>query len=570
MTNRKQIIAAVALVAAFGISSCTKNKNTPVSEGNKNQVLHLGNGTEPQDLDPHIVTGVPEDNLIRSMFEGLVSEDPIDLHPVPGMAESWTLSPDKKTYTFKIRKNAKWSNGDPFTAHDFVYSWKRALSPALGGEYAYMLFAVKNAENFNKGYVCKKMGKNKEGAEECVTKEPFTDFAQVGAKATDDYTFVVTLDNPTPFFLSLLNHYSSYPVHKATVEKFGKMDERGTPWTRPGNIVSNGPFVLKTWELNKVIAVTRNPNYWDAATVKLNEIHFHPVDSQQTEEKMFRAGELHITNEVPLNKIAVYQKDSPEFLRIDPYLGTYFYRVNVTKKPLNDKRIRHALSLALDRQTLVDKVTKGGQIPAWNFTPPGTAGFTAESKTEYNVEKAKQLLAEAGFPGGKGLAPIEILYNTSEAHKVIAEAIQQMWKTALGVDVTLSNQDWKVYLNSQKTLNYQVSRAGWIGDYSDPNTFIDMWVTGGGNNQTGFSSKEYDNLLKESQRAPTQEARFAIFQKMEKILSDEMPIIPIYTYTRVHLVRPEVKSWTPTILDHHPYKHVSLDAGATAQNLTKN
>lgn len=533
------------LVAVLGgLAGCTK-KETLVDEGNRLGILHRGNGTEPQDLDPQIVTGVPEHHIITALFEGLVAQNPKDLSPEPGMAESWTVSSDQKTYTFKIRANAKWSNGDAFTAQDFVYSWNRILSPGLAGEYAYMLYPVENAEDFNSGKL--------------------KDFTKVGVKALDAQTLQVKLKAPTPYFLQLLAHYSTFPVHKTTIEKHGAMDTRGTKWTRPENMVSNGPFVLKQWELNKIIRVEKNPTYWDAQTVTLNGVNFYPTDSQQTEERKFRAGELHVTNEVPLGKIEVYKKENPELIRITPYLGTYYYRMNVTKKPLDNKKIRQALVMAVDRKQIVERVTKGGQIPAESFTPPGTAGYTAEAKIEYNPEKARSLLAEAGFPGGKGLPPIEILFNTSESHKVIAEAVQQMLKKELGVDVQLVNQDWKVYLNSQKTLNYHVSRAGWIGDYVDPNNFLDMWVTGGGNNQTGWSNARYDGLIREASQTGDTAKRMAAFQAAEKILLEELPVLPVYTYTRVYLIRPEVQGWESNILDQHPYKYIRLGGAAPAK-----
>lgn len=546
MNKKFHIIAILALSLAIisVLTSCNKKSATTAEKGVSEQILHLGNGTEPQDLDPHIVTGVPEHNLLSSIFEGLVAEDPVDLHPVPGMAESWTVSEDQKTYTFKLRQNAKWSNGEPLTSQDFVYSWNRALAPGLAGEYAYMLYYVQNATEYNTGKI--------------------TDFSQVGVQAVDPQTLVVTLANPTPFFLHILQHYVTWPVHKATIEKFGKMDTRGTPWTKAGNIVTNGPFTLKTWELNKIIIVAKNPNYWDAGTVKLNEIHFHPIDSEQTEEKNFRAGELHVTNTVPIQKIEVYKKESPDFIRIDPYLGTYFYRINTTKAPMNDKRVRKALNLAIDRNLIVEKVVKGGQLPAVAFTPPNTAGYTANPVLKTDIVEAKRLLAEAGYPDGANWPGIDILYNTSESHKIIAEAVQQMWKQNLGINVTLSNQEWKVYLDTTKNLNYGISRAGWIGDYPDPNTFLDMWLTGGGNNQTGWTNVEYDRLISEAGKTADMPTRFDSFHKAEDILMEELPVIPIYVYTRIKLIAPTVKNWHPNILDHHPYKFVYLSADGNA------
>lgn len=544
--TRKALTGLVALSLTAGLGACTKGE-TEVAKATKNQVLLFGNGTEPADLDPHIVTGVPEHHIIAALFEGLVGEDPKDVSPIPGVAESWEVSQDGKTYTFKIRETARWSNGDPLTAKDFVYSWQRVLSPGLAGEYAYMLFQVENAEAFNSGKI--------------------KDFSKVGVKALDDRTLQVKLKAATPYFLGLLQHYSTWPVHQATVEKFGKMDTRGTKWTRPENMVSNGPFTLKEWELNKRIVVAKNPKYWDAAKVRLNEVHFFPTENIQTEERSFRGGELHVTNTVPLNKIDVYKKENPDLIRIDPYLGTYYYRFNTKKKPFDDVKVRKAFAYAIDRESIVKNVTKAGQLPGFNFTPPNTAGYTPEAKISYDPELAKKLLAEAGYPNGQGFPKVEILYNTQEAHKSIAEAIQQMLRKQLNVDVELANQDWKVYLASTKAGDYHLARAGWIGDYADPNTFLDMWVTDGGNNQTGWSNKEYDQLIEKASSTGDRAVRYDAFQKAEKILMEELPVLPIYIYTRTYLIHPDVKGWYPNILDHHPYKDIYLEptAGTVVQ-----
>jgi len=527
------------MVVVTVLLSCGGEKTSNVSEGTKNQIFHIGNGTEPQGIDPQIVTGIPEFHIITALLEGLVTEDPRTLEPMPGMAESWTISEDHKRYVFKMREDAKWSNGDPVTAHDFVYTWKRLISPGLASEYAYQLFYLKNAEKYYKGEI--------------------SDFNEVGVRAIDDKTLEVELNNPVPFFLSLLVHHSLFPVHKDTIEKFGKIDSRVSKWTLPGNFVGNGPFVLKKWELNKIIVVEKNPLYWNASIVRLKEIHFHPIDNMQTEERMFRSGQLHLTDTVPSEKIGVYKKKSPELIRINPFLGTYYYLINTLKKPFDDPKVRKALAMSIDRGQIVEKITKGGQIPAFAFTPPDTMGFTPEAAIPYDIEGARKLLAEAGYPDGNGFPECELLYNTNEGHRKIAVAIQQMWNKALNVNINLMNQDWKVYLDSTRNFDFQIARASWIGDYPDPNTFLDMWLTDGGNNHTGWSNKTYDNLIARAAEAIDQKKRYNYFQQAEKILVDEVPIIPIYTYTRVFLIRPEVKGWYPNILDHHPYQNVYLE-----------
>lgn len=538
MKTRILLLLALGLLSI--LNACSRGDETNVSVGTKLQILHRGNGEEPQDLDPHVVTGMPEHRIFLALLEGLVAKDPKDLSIVPGVAESWTISEDQLTYTFHLRSEAKWSNGEKLTAHDFVYSWRRALMPALGNQYVYMLFYIKNAKRFHLGEV--------------------TNFKEVGVKALDDQTLRVELESPTPFFLQLLDHYSYYPVHPPTIEKFGGIDRRGSRWTRQGNFVGNGPFTLKEWVLNRILVVEKNPFYWDADIVRLNEIRFYPVQNYSTEERMFRTGQLHITQELPADKVAVYREKSPETLNITPYLGTYFYRLNTTFKPLDDTRVRRALAMTIDREQIVKKITKAGQIPAYTLTPPNTNGYTARSSIPYDIEKAKALLAEAGYPDGKNFPTLTLLYNTSETHRKIAIAVQQMWKKTLNIDITLENQDWKVYLENESNMNYVVSRAAWIGDYLDPNTFLDMFVTGGGNNRTGWSSPEYDALIAKAAVTANQTERFAIFQQAEQILTEEVPIIPIYTYTRNHLLSTDVKGWPPNILDHHPYKNVYLSS----------
>jgi oligopeptide transport system substrate-binding protein len=538
--SRRRFIHGLGAMATLSVLPGCVKRESLVEAGDHDQVLHLGNGSEPADLDPSTVTGDIEYHIIMSLMEGLVSEDPVDLHPVPGVAERWDISPDRKVYTFHFRENAKWSNGEPVTAHDFYESYKRILTASLASEYCSMHFIVKNAQAYNEGKL--------------------KDFSQCGYKVIDDRTFEVTLDNPTPYFLSLLLHHSWYPVHLPTVRKYGDPYQRGSKWTRPGRYVGNGSFVLAKWHVNEVVEVHKSPTFWDRDRVKLNAIRFYPIESIDTEERAFRAGQLHITYSVPPTKIDYYRANKPEVLKIFPFLTTYFYRVNVTKPPVNDKRVRQALAMAIDRESIVKDIMKGGEMPAFNITPPGTGGYTFRPQWGENIAEAKRLLAEAGYPDGKGMPTVEILYNTLEYHRTIAEAIQQMWKTKLGVDARLVNQEWKVYLDSQRSLNYQVCRAGWTGDYNDPNSFLEIWTTGNGNNETGWSNVEYDRLIAQAAATVDPHERFEVFRKAETLLMDEMPAIPIFFYTRVFLERPEVKGWYPTILDNHPYKYVYLEA----------
>lgn len=522
------------------LSGCSGERKTPVEIGNEQQILHINAGAEPSGLDPHISMGLPESQIMKALFEGLTSKDPKTLNVVPGVAESWTISDDGLIYTLKLRTNARWSNGDELTAEDFAWSWQRALLPALGNQYAYSYFVIKNAEAFNKGQLA--------------------DFSEVGIKALDKYTLQIELNHPTAYFLEQLAFKSMYPVHRATIEKFGTADERETRWTRPGNFVGNGAFTLTSWVPNQVLVVQKNTLYWDAQRIKLNEIDFYPIQQAATEERMYRAGQLHIVNVLPIEKEAAYRAANDPAFRSFPVFSTYYYRLNTTRPPLNDVRVRKALAAAIDRTQLTQKVLKGGQIPAYNFTPPNSAGYVPEAKLTEDVQFARKLLAEAGYPDGKGFPAITILYNTLEQHQTIAVVIQQMWKEALNIDVTIRNEDWKVFLASMRLHNYDIARAGWGGDYNDPNTFLDVHVTDGGNNETGWSNPRYDELIKLAAAAKNQTERFAYFQEAEALLVDGMPIIPLYTYVRNRLVNPSVKEWYDNILDEYYYKDVYLEA----------
>ncbi len=541
---------AFVLAATLLLTGCGRKDSTPKSAAGAGDapstaasgpmIWRVGNGSEPQDLDPQIVTGVPEHKLLMGLFEGLVSENPKDLSPEPGVAEKWSISADGTVYTFNLRADAKWSDGTPIDATTFVRSYQRMLTPSLGAEYSYLLHFVKNAKAYNEGKI--------------------KDFSEVGFKAVDPRTLQVTLNSPTPFLLGILaSHYSWYPVPIHVIEKFGGMDRKGTAWTRPENLVSNGAFKLKEWRQQQVIVLSRNPHYWDRARVKLDEIHFHPVENQDTEERMFRTGQLDMTYELPIAKVDVYRRENPQALRIDPYAGIYFYRLNVTRGPLKDKRVRRALALAVDRDTLVNNVVRGGQIPAYGVTYPGIAGYTPQAKLTGTLEDAKKLLAEAGFPDGKGFPKLELLYNTSQNHRVIAEAIQQMWRRNLGIDITMRNEEWKVYLDSTDNKNYDLQRGGWIADYVDPHVFLEIWTSGNLNNDTGWGHPEYDQLHDQALKAKTQDERYAIYQKMDAILADELPVIPIYYYTRPLAMSPKVKGLYPTLLDNHPYKYIWLE-----------
>ncbi|MBL9203622.1 MAG: peptide ABC transporter substrate-binding protein [Opitutaceae bacterium] len=518
-----------------------KPRETAVQAGVRTQTLHLGNLSEPNDLDPQTVDSQQTFNIVMGLFEGLAQYHPETCEPVPAGAERWDVSSDQLTWTFQLRKNARWSNGDPVTAGDYVWAYRRMLTPSLAAEYAYMLFCLRHGEDYYQGKV--------------------TDFAQVGVRAAGDHTLVLSLNHPVPYLDKLVCHSAWFPLHRATLEKFGKVDTRGSAWTRPGNFVGNGYFVLADWRPNQVVRLTRSPTYWDREHVRLNEVNFYPVDSLDSEERMFRTGQLHATSSIPIDKIAVYKSDPAlaPLIGQETNLATYFYRFNVTKPPFNDVRVRRALAYAIDRRQIVERVSKGGQKPANSLTPPETAGFTATSVVPHDPERARALLAEAGYPGGKGFPKFEILFNTNEGHRQIAEAIQQMWRIELGITAGLYNQEAKVYTSTMRTLDYQVARFAWVGDYLDPSTFLDIMTSDSGNNQTGWKNAEYDRLIAVTRGTGDQAARFQAFQRCEEILADEMPIAPIYYYVRNNLRLPSVRGWYGNLLDLHPLKGVSLE-----------
>ncbi|MCF3650381.1 peptide ABC transporter substrate-binding protein [Synoicihabitans lomoniglobus] len=540
---RKTSLLSLGLIAGLvALTSGCGNRETSVESGNRDQILHVGNLSEPTDLDPHIINSLQDFNIVLALFEGLTQYDPKDSHATPGVATHWEASDDVKTWVFHLRPDAKWSNGDPVTAFDFVYAYRRMLSPGLASEYAYMLFCLEGSEAFVSG--------------------KSTDFSTVGAKALDAHTLELKLSYPVPYLADLVAHASWYPVHQATIETYGAMDQRGSRWTRPGNLVGNGPFTLTEWKPNQVIRVTKSATYWDAAVVRLNEIRFYPIESTASEEAAFRSGQLHVTTGIPIDKIAVYKND-PElskFLSQETQLATYFYRFNTQKPPLDDVRVRRALSLAIDREQIVNKVTLGGQLPARNLTPPQTAGYTAGDLLTGDVAEAQRLLAEAGFPGGEGFPRLEILFNTNDGHRRIAEAIQQMWRVNLGVDIGLYNQESKVQSDSMRNGDYEIARYAWIGDYLDASTFLELMLSDSGNNQTGWANADYDRLVNEARYVLDPAQRFTLYREAERILMAESPIAPIYFYVNSSLQVPELKGWYGNLIDIHPYKHVHLEA----------
>lgn len=530
------MILTLAAVTTF-TASCFKKKG---GEGKKvDQVFTFCNASEPETLDPHLMTGNVEGNIAHAIFEGLVSLDHETLKPIPGVAEKWEVSPDGLTWTFHLRKNAKWSNGDPITADDFVYSVRRLLAPTTAGEYVYMAYHIKNAKAYRdpKAYNLK----------------PIKDTAKIGVKALDAHTLQFELENPVAYFLDIIAFRTLFPVHKATLEKFKEK------WTRPENIVTNGPFILKEWLPRDKIILVKNPKYWDAKVVKLEKIIVLATEDENTMFNLYESNRTEWVYHVALPQIPVLRKQGRKDFHLTPYLSTYYYLINTTRKPFNDPRVRKALDMSIDKEKLCKYVTQAGEKPADSFVPRGMPGYTPPKGLPFDVAAARKLLAEAGFPDGKGFPKAVILFNTSDNHKKIAEVIQSDWKKNLNIDIQLENKEWKVYLKDRQTLDYDIGRAGWTGDYVDPNTFLDMFVTGGGNNHTGWGMKRYDDLIAKAAATLDPVERKRIFVEAENILiNDEMPIIPLYYYVNKNLLKPWVKNFYFNIIDYHNYKYVYI------------
>ena len=482
------------------------------------QELVRGNGTEVATIDPHKSQGVPESHVIRDLLEGLVNQD-ADGNTIPGVAESWETT-DNQTYTFHLRENAKWSNGDPVTAQDFVYSWQRALDPATASPYAwYMEYTkIKNAKEIVEG--------KKEKSELAV-------------QALDDHTLVVELETAVPYFVMMTGHTTMKPVHQKTIETYGDN------WTKPEHFVGNGAYVVDRWVVNERLVLTRNEQYWDNAHTVINKVTFLPIENQVAEMNRFLAGEIDITYELPIEHFRRLKKEYPESVSVVGNLCTYYYSFNTKKKPFDDVRVRKAISYAIDRNIVTDAIMAQGEKPAYFLTPEITADFHPEfpaygkmSQKERDAEAAR-LLKEAGYGKGNPLK-FSLLYNTSENHKKIAVALGSMWKKTLGLDVTLENQEWKTYLSSKDQGNFEVARAGWCGDYNEASSFLTLMMS---NNTTGgqhWGNTDYDAIIMKALTSTSESERQEYYAQAEALIAKEMPIAPIYQYVKSRLLSPKV------------------------------
>ncbi len=499
------------------------------------------NGAEPESIDPALITGQPDGRIANALFEGLTSFDSFGKSQ-PGVAERWDLSPDGRVYTFHLRRDAKWSNGDSVTARDFQASWKRTLAPKTAAEYAYQLYYVKGAKEFN---------------ERTLDDPKVDDFSGVGLRLIDDYTFEVTLENPTPFFLDLTSFITLAPVHTPSVER---CERDGLNWTKPGHLISNGAFTLEEWRLFDRIRLKRSETYWNRANIGMKSIDVLPSGRPMTAFNFYATGLADLMMDkglVPTALMGELKKRSD--FHAAPFLGNYFLRFNCTRPPFHDPRVRLAFSLVIDKQLVVDKITRAGEKPAYSLVPPGTAGYEPPPGLVRDPERARQLLTEAGFPGGQGFPIVYYLFKgDSDLDRDIAVELQGMFARELGVTIQLQQQEWKVYLASLSAVDYDLCRSSWVGDYADPNTFMDMFVTDGGNNRTGWSNAAYDEAIAAAARELDPQKRFEIFRAAEKILiSDDAPICPLYYYVGIQFYDGDkLGGIEPNLLDEHPLKEM--------------
>jgi len=495
------IMAAGVVFAGGGSQGGTSAAKAPME-------FVIGNGTEIQSIDPSQIEGVPEHRVYKALFEGLVNHDPRTAKAVPGVAESWTVSADGTVITFKIRSGITWSDGTPITAQTIVDSWLHHLNPTTGSKYAYMPgMVVKGADLYNT-----------QGGKP----------SDVAIRAVNANTFEVTLVGNVPYAMDMFAHYAFSPLPMHIIQKFGD------DWIKKENFVGNGPFVLQEWVPNDHLTVTPNARYWNKANVFLTKITFLPIEDTNTAYQAFKNGEIDWSTNIPLALIDQLKLDKD--YHVAPQLGSYFYYVNMNHPILKDVRLRKALSMSFDRQELIDKVVKGGQLPAFSLAPP-IGEYVPATGTGFDIAAAKQLLAEAGYPDGRGLPTFTIMYNTLDSHKVIAEYLQQAWKNNLGVNVTLQNLEWATFLEERKTSRMELGRAGWIADYPDAQNFLDLLITGGGNNDGGYSDAEYDRLIRQASTLPGGTERDNILHQAEEIaITRDQAVIPIYIYVSQNII----------------------------------
>jgi ABC-type oligopeptide transport system substrate-binding subunit len=540
---RTVLPSALALALALTLAGCGPARPRGGADARyfgsvtppRENVLRFNNDAEPETIDPGTMSGQPDGRIARILFEGLTAADPQTLQPVPGQAYRWASGSDGRTITFHLRPGLTWSDGAPVAAADFVYAWRRVLSPATGARGASMLFPLENAEAYNAGTI--------------------TDSTRVGVHAPDDSTLVVRLQRPTAYFLFLTSDYTFMPVPRRAIERWG------LAWTEPAHLVVNGPFRLASHTQGEKFVFARNPRYWDAAHVRLDGIVAYAVDDLNTSTNLYKAGEIdwNPSGDIPAPFLP-YLRRYADYLTGE-YQATYFYCVNVTRPPFDDVHVRRALNLAIDREAITRDLLRGTRRAWGRIAPSGYPGYVPPPEVRFDPERARRELALAGYPGGRGFPRFGILFNTSEDHRRIAEAVQAMWRRELNVPVELENQEWASYLAATTGLQYAVARRSWIGDYLDPNTFLELLRTGDGNNRTGWSDARYDALLRAAANEPDPARRFGLLRDAEALALDQAVFLPIYHYATHELVKPYVHGIHHTALDVHPLTHVWIDYG---------
>ncbi|MBF8984353.1 peptide ABC transporter substrate-binding protein [Lutibacter sp. B2] len=541
MTKKGLALILILTLVFTSLVGCGGQQQEQAKVENE-KVLKWNLGSEPKTLDPQLNSAQDGGHVINNVFEGLMRD--ANGKYEPAIAESYDISEDETTYTFHLR-DAKWSDGKPITAYDFEYAWKRALDPNLipePSEYAFQLFYIKGAQEAYEGT---------------------GSLDDVAINVIDEKTIQVTLTAPTQYFLELTAFYTYMPVRKDMVEKDPQK------WaTNPETAVSNGPFMLAEYNLGDKVILKKNPNYWNVDKVKLDKIEAYMIVDQSTSLSAYEAGDVEVIDEMPVQEIPRIQKEDPTF-KIFPQVGTYYYIFNVTKAPMDDVRVRKALTLAINRKQIVEKVTLAGEIPATGFVPPAlydangkefreVAGDYGVDVTKAQVEEAKALLAEAGYPNGEGFPELDLVYNTNEKHKLVGEAIQAMWQDNLGIKINLTNQEWAVFQDTRHSGNFTVARAGWLGDYADPMTMLDLWLSYSGNNDCHWNNPEFDAAI-EKAKTITGEERFKLLYDAEKMMIDNQIVMPIYYYTQPVMVKEYVKDWNKTPLGHWFFGYADIE-----------
>ncbi len=540
MNLERQFLQIVALWLMSLIMFSCSSKPESTTAAPAQQILTMSVGPSPQSLDPHQITDSVGFKILSALMEPLLTLDLNRFVIEPGVAERWSVSDDGKVFQFFLRENAKWSNGDAVTSTDFVFAFQRILSPRLGNQFATDFFAIRNAEAFYKGEI--------------------RDFSQVGVTAVSENVLQINLAKVDPVFLKRIANVTVAPIHWRSIEQYGDLDDPANPWTDPGKYIGNGPFSLKTWQINKKIEVVRNPHYWDANAIKLDGIVFQMVENEAAEERMYRTGMIDIamSGRIPVERAEYYRVEKPSEILSQTLYGTYYYLFNTKKPPFTDARVRKALSLCVDRQLIIDSMLKNSEEPAYSLSL-NVGGFHPPQMARYNPQLAKTLLAEAGFPDGKGFPEFTLMYNTSDFHRKVAVAIQQMWQQDLNIKVRLENQEWKVFLDTRANLAFDVARSGSFSTIGDPLDLLGMLKSDHGTNDTGWENAKFDDLISRAQQEVKQVKRFELLSAAEQFVVDDVPILPIFYYKLTYLVSPKVKGFDTNMADIPNFKGVYLD-----------